>query len=182
MLCGEEGSIDIGDFLDQKIKGPASFSSLSTKGGSSKDGSKFEEPAMNDLIKSVFGDESITLNCNSGECLYRTEVPGYIQPIPKINTPLIAGAIAGSSLFVVALVLLTWYLSRRSFDKHGPIYLDDSDDESSRMMADHKPASLQFERVSYHLNGKQILSGVQGIAHPGQLMAIMGASGAGKTT
>lgn len=60
MLCGEEGSIDIGDFLDQEIKGPASFTSISTEGGSSQDGSKFSEPAMNDLISQVFGDEHYT--------------------------------------------------------------------------------------------------------------------------
>ncbi|MCJ1471917.1 hypothetical protein MMC13_000558 [Lambiella insularis] len=182
MLCGEEGSIDIGEFLDQSIKGPATFSSLSTDGGSTRDGSKFEEPAMNDLIQSIFGDESITLDCNAGECLYRTEVPGYERPVPKINTPLIAGVIAGCALFIVAVVLLVWYLSRRSYNRNGPIYLDESDDESARMMADHKAASLQFENVSYSLNDKQILSDVRGIAHPGQIMAIMGASGAGKTT
>ena len=137
---------------------------------------------MNDLIKSVFGDESIALKCSWGECLYRTDVPGYTRPVKDINTPLIAGVIAGCALFVVLVILLVWYLSRRSF-KYGPIHLsDDSDDELAQMMAEHKPASLQFENVSYNLSGKQILSGVQGIALPGQLMAIMGASGAGKTT
>ncbi len=182
MLCGEEGSIDIEEFLVEEIKGPASFSSIWTVGGSSKDGSKFEEPAMNDLIKSVFGDESITMQCSWGECMYRTDVPGYTRPVKEINTPLIAGVIAGCALFVVLVILLVWYLSRRSF-KNGPIHLsDDSDDDLAQMMAEHKPASLQFEKVSYHLNGKQILSGVQGIALPGQLMAIMGASGAGKST
>ncbi|KAL9581236.1 MAG: hypothetical protein Q9212_004017 [Teloschistes hypoglaucus] len=182
MLCGEEGSIDIGDFLKEEIKGPASLSSKSTEGSSSTDGSKFEEPAMNDLIKSVFGDESITLKCQSGECLYKTDIPGYTRPVKEINTPLIAGVIAGCGLFVVLVILLVWILSRRSF-KYGPVHLsDDSDDELERLMAEHKPASLQFDSVSYHLNGKQILSGVQGIALPGQIMAIMGASGAGKTT
>ena len=182
MLCGEEGSIDIGAFLDESIKGPATFSSLSTEGGSSRDGSKFEEPAMNDLIQSIFGDESITLDCNAGECLYKTEVPGYERPLPQINTPLIAGVIAGCALFIVAVLLLVWYLSRRAYSRHGPVYLDDSDDENARLMTDHRPAALQFENVAYSLNGKQILSDVRGIAHPGQLMAIMGASGAGKTT
>ncbi|KAL6716547.1 FAD-dependent urate hydroxylase [Lecanora helva] len=182
MLCGEPGSIDIGDFLDQSIKGPASFSSVKTEGGSSSDGSKFEEPAMNGLIKSVFGDESITMQCSWGECVYRTDVPGYTRPVKEINTPLIAGVIAGCGLFVVLVILLVWYLSRRSF-KYGPINLsDDSDDDLAQMMAEHKPASLQFDKVSYNLNGKQILSGIRGIALPGQLMAIMGASGAGKTT
>ena len=182
MLCGEDGSIDLGEFLETAIKGPASFTSVSTEGGNSKDGSFFREPEMNKMIRDFFGDESITMNCNAGECLYHTDVPGYEKPIPKINTPLIAGVIAGSALFIVALVLLVWYLSRRAFDKHGPIYLDESDDESARLMVDHKPASLQFENVSYQLNGKQILTGVRGMAQPGQLMAIMGASGAGKTT
>ena len=137
---------------------------------------------MNGLIKNVFGDQSITLDCNSGECLYRTEVPGYKRPVKEINTPLIAGVIAGCALFVVAVILSVWYLSRRRMSQQGAIYLDDTDDEVAKMMADHKPSSLQFEDVSYNLNGKQILSGIQGIAQPGQLMAIMGASGAGKTT
>ena len=181
-MCGEGDGVDITEFLEESIKGPATFSSLSTEGGSSQDGSKFSEPAMNGLIKDIFGDASITLDCNAGECLYRTEVPGYVRPIPRINTPLIAGVIGGCALFVVAAVLLVWYLSRRSYRGYGPIYMDDSDDENARMMADHRPASLQFENVAYNLNGKQIISGVQGVAHPGQLMAIMGASGAGKTT
>lgn len=182
MLCGDPNSINIDDFLVESIKGPASLTTLSTAGGSSKDGSKFEEPAMNDLIKSVFGDEYITLNCDSGECVYWTDVPGYSRPVKEINTPLIAGVIAGCALFVVLVIVAIWYLSRRNF-KIGPIHLgDDSDEDLAQMMAEHKPTSLQFENVSYQLNGKQILSGVQGIALPGQLMAIMGASGAGKTT
>lgn len=184
MLCGEEGSIDIGEFLEESIRGPASFSTLSTVDGSDKDGSKFQEPAMNDLIKSVFGDESITLNCQSGECLYKTDVPGYERPVKKINTPLIAGVIAGCALFVVAVILGVWYLSRRAaYQKYGAIRLsEESDDEDARLLADHKPAALHFENVSYYLNGKEILSEIQGAAQPGQITAIMGASGAGKTT
>lgn len=183
MLCGEAGSIDIGEFLEEEIKGPASFSSLSTMGGSSRDGSKFEEPAMNDLIKSVFGDESITLQCRSGECLYRTDVPGYQRPIKEINTPLIAGVIAGCALFIVAVILLIWYISRRANNfNYGPIHLSDDEDDGAHLMETHTPAALQFENVSYNLNGKQILSGIQGNAKPGQIMAVMGASGAGKST
>ncbi|KAH0537503.1 hypothetical protein FGG08_005721 [Glutinoglossum americanum] len=185
MLCGEADSIDISDFLKEEIKGPASFSCLETEGGSTADGCKFEEPAMNDLIKNVFGDESITLDCTFGECLYKTEVPGYQRPVKEVNTPLIAGVIAGSALFVVAVILGVWYLSRRAAQqKYGYIALsmDDSDDENGKLMTDHKPVSLAFENVSYQLNGKQILSGVLGVANPGQLTAIMGASGAGKTT
>jgi ABC-type multidrug transport system ATPase subunit/ABC-type multidrug transport system permease subunit len=179
MLCGENGSVDITDFLDELIRGPASFSCLQ-KDGEAND-CMFKEPEMDKLIQMMFGDSSIFINCQAGECLYQTDVPGFQRPVKKINTPLIAGVIAGASIFVVAVILTVWYLSRRQF-KYGPISLDDSDDEGTKLMADHKPASLYFENVSYYLNGKQILSRVQGVAHPGEILAIMGASGAGKTT
>ncbi|KAL2755705.1 hypothetical protein ACRALDRAFT_2042006 [Sodiomyces alcalophilus JCM 7366] len=179
MLCGENGSVDISDFLDQNIDGPATFECLQENGGTNN--CNFKEPAMDQLILDLIGDSSIQLSCRSGECLYHTEVPGYERPVKKINTPLIAGVIAACSLFVVAVILVTWYLSRRSF-RYGPIALDDSDDEGTKLMADHKPASLYVQNVSYELNGKTILSSIHGVAHPGEVTAIMGASGAGKTT
>lgn len=179
MLCGENGSVDISDFLDESIRGPATFSCLQKKGGANQ--CKFQEPEMNTLIQTMFGDSSIQLDCRAGECLYETEVPGFERPIKKINTPLIAGVIAGCSLFLVATILVVWYLSRRQF-KYGPIHLDDDDDEAFKLMADHKPASLYWDTVTYTLNGKTILHGVQGVAHPGEITAIMGASGAGKTS
>ncbi|RNJ55815.1 hypothetical protein D7B24_008012 [Verticillium nonalfalfae] len=179
MLCGENGSVDIGDFLDEEIKGPATFQCLQQNGGINN--CKFKEPAMDDLILSLLGDASIELSCRSGECLHHTKVPGYERPRKKINTPLIAGVIAGCSLFLVAVILVVWYLSRRSY-RYGAIRLDDSDDDNTQLMTDHKPASLYFQNVAYDLNGKQLLANIQGMAHPGEVMAIMGASGAGKTT
>lgn len=179
MLCGLDGSVDIADFLTEEIKGPGSFKCVQNRGGVNK--CSFEEPAMNDLISSIIGDQSIFLSCRSGECVHFSELPDYKPSVPKINTPLIAGVIAGCSIFLVLVIVLTWYLSRRSF-KYGPIHLDDSDDEGLKLMADHKPASLQFENVTYTLNGKQILQSVSGVAHAGECTAIMGASGAGKTT
>jgi len=169
--------------LEEDIKGPASFRTIHTDGGSSKDGSRFEEPAMNDLISNVFGDESIFLQCKAGECLHKTEVPGYEKPVKKINTPLIAGVIAGCGLFVVAVILIIFFMSRRSANRYGPIHLSEEDEEeNAKLLADHKPAALAFDHVSYNLKGKQILHDISGAVHPGQIMAIMGASGAGKTT
>ncbi|KAI8061824.1 uncharacterized protein B0P05DRAFT_477485, partial [Gilbertella persicaria] len=63
ILCGKDGSIDITDLLRDQIKGPASFDCTNTK-------CAFSEPAMDDLISSVFGDDSIFLGCLSGECLH----------------------------------------------------------------------------------------------------------------
>ncbi|KAJ5175009.1 ABC transporter G family member [Penicillium canariense] len=180
-LCGENGSIDLSVFLDQVIKGPATFTTKSTAAGSK---SVFSEPEMNNLISGVFGDPSIFLSCDAGECLYKTDEPGYERPVKKINTPLIAGVIAGCSLFVVAVILLVWYLSRRAA-RRGYLRLslsDDSDDESAKLLAEHRPAALSWDNVSYYLNGKEILSGIHGTSGPGQITAIMGASGAGKTT
>lgn len=179
MLCGKDGSIDLSDFLDQSIQGPGSFECTQKDGGAHD--CAFKEPEMDNLIMNLIGDSSILLDCRAGECLYKTEVPGYKRPVKQINTPLIAGVIAGCALFVVAVIILTWYLSRRKL-RYGAIRLEDSDDESTKLMADHKPVALHFENVSYLLNGKTILNGINGICRPGEVTAIMGASGAGKTT
>lgn len=67
---------DLTDLLKDEIVGPASFDC------NGKD-CIFSEPAMDDLISAVFGDDSIFLNCNSGECLHYTMVPGFEVKIKK---------------------------------------------------------------------------------------------------
>ncbi|ODQ51181.1 hypothetical protein SAICODRAFT_60202 [Saitoella complicata NRRL Y-17804] len=179
MLCGEEGSIDISEFLSETIRGPGSFECSGKKGGC-----RFSEPAMNDLIKTVFGDSSITLDCNSGECLHYTEIPGYQRPEKPSNTKLIAASVAGAIVFLILLAVLLWYLIRQSQRQAkvsgGEIRLPD--DEADKLMMHHTPASLMFRNITYNVAGKTILNDVQGAVAPGQIMAIMGASGAGKTS
>lgn len=49
-------------------------------------------------------------------------------------------------------------------------------------MMDHVPASLYFSNITYSLGDRTILDNISGCVKPGQIMAIMGASGAGKST
>ncbi|KAG9126541.1 hypothetical protein FRC07_003040, partial [Ceratobasidium sp. 392] len=175
MLCGEEGSVDIGDFLKEEIAGPADFSCKTGQG------CKFEEPAMNDLINQIFGDNFITLNCKGGECLHYTQVPGYIRPPPPDNTKFLALSGSAAGLVLIVASALFWYIGRAQKTKSLRA-IELPADENAKLMADHIPASLYFSDVSYTLDGHQILSDICGGAQPGQILAIMGASGAGKST
>ncbi|KAF8330210.1 hypothetical protein F5887DRAFT_896041 [Amanita rubescens] len=174
-ICGEDGSVDIGEFLREKIRGPGTFSCKTGQG------CRFEEPAMNELINSIFGDSYITLQCEGGECLHYSQVPGYVRPKKPDNTKWVALSTASAGLFVVLTFLLLWYAGRaRKGGDFGQIRLPEN--EAAKLMTDHVPASLHFSGVTYSLGSRTILSDVSGSVKPGQVMAIMGASGAGKST
>ncbi|KAJ3983171.1 hypothetical protein F5890DRAFT_1524940 [Lentinula detonsa] len=197
-ICGQDGSVDISDFLTEEIKGPASFSCTSGNPNtgssfaedSSTNNCKFSEAAMNQLINDVFGDPYITLTCSGGECLHYSQVPGYVRPPKPDNTQWVALNAVGACLFVVLVALFLWYVGRTGsggdyafLRKGGGIRLPESEEnESAKLMAEHVPASVHFDDLSYVLNSKIILSGISGSVKPGQVMAIMGASGAGKST
>lgn len=176
MLCGKEGSVDIGEFLTESIRGPASF--VCTE----KNGCKFQEPEMNNLILTLFGDDSITLDCYSGECLHYTQIPGYERPQKPDNSVVIAASIAGVAVFILASIAGIWYMARRSAQVGESGYIRLPDDEAAKLMTDHTPATLHFRDVSYTVNQKTVLRDIHGNVKPGQVMAIMGASGAGKTS
>ncbi|KAF8176209.1 hypothetical protein K438DRAFT_81241 [Mycena galopus ATCC 62051] len=172
-ICGEDGSVNIDDFLKEEIKGPASFSCRDNK-------CKFEEPAMNDLISDIFADPYITLDCAGGECLHFSQVPGYIRPPKPDNTRWVALSAAGAGLIVLVTSAVLWYAGRASGGEFGSIRLPD--DEQARLMNDHVPATLHFSNVSYTLGSRVLLDNISGTIKPGQVCAIMGASGAGKST
>ncbi|KIM40694.1 hypothetical protein M413DRAFT_446097 [Hebeloma cylindrosporum] len=174
-ICGEDGSIDISDFLKEEIKGPASFS---CKTGN---GCRFEEPAMNDLIDQIFGDAYISLQCKGGECLHYSQVPGYVQPPKPDNTRWVALSAGSAILMVLFSFLILWSVGRtRKGGDFGQIRLPAN--EAAKLMTDHVPASLYFSGITYTLGSRHILDNISGCVKPGQVMAIMGASGAGKST
>lgn len=73
-----------------------------------------------------------------------------------------------------------WYAGRAGSGDFGGIKLPQS--EAAKLMTDHVPTSLHFSDISYTLGNRKILDGISGCIKPGQVMAIMGASGAGKST
>ncbi|CAG8472928.1 5641_t:CDS:10 [Diversispora eburnea] len=176
MLCGKGGNLS--EWLVEEIKGPGTFICKNP------DDCRFSEPAMNGLIMAIFGDENIFLNCYSGECLHYSEVPGFERPPKPDNTNMIIVSILAVLTFVAGIFAATFYLSHnwKTTSSYGQIQLTDNN-ESAKLMTDHIPASLLFQDVSYWVGDKkQVLNSIHGVVKPGELMAIMGGSGAGKTT
>lgn len=183
MLCGENGSIDISDFLTHEIEGPADFTcDLASKN------CKFSEPHMNDLISSVFGDPQINLHCESSECVHKSEIPGYNIPGKKkftlIDLTKIVSVLFAST--IVIAILIQKVKSSPLFSKS--ISLDDDDEGDTAMNAanlileNYKQAALSFDDICYSIDGRPILNKTFGSVKPGECMAIMGSSGAGKST
>ncbi|THH15110.1 hypothetical protein EW146_g5317 [Bondarzewia mesenterica] len=85
------------------------------------------------------------------------------RPVKPDNTRWVALSIAGAGCFIVFTSAVIWYAGHARKSDFSKIRLPD--DESSRSMTDHVPASLHFHDVTYKL-----------------VMAITGPSGTGKST
>ena len=182
MLCGKAGLIDISEFLTETITGPGEFQC-----DISKQNCRFSEPLMNDLISSVFGDEYITLSCNSGECVHRSQIPGYALPPKRKFTRGNLSLIAGTAILCIVVVWALVYSIQKLplFALHP---FSDSMEGVVSLSENFLPCTLSWEAVTYTVSidggkvKKPVLKGVAGSASPGQCLAIMGGSGAGKTT
>lgn len=176
MLCGEAESIDISEFLTENITGPGEISCDLTEKNC-----KFSEPCMNDLILSVFGDPYITLHCRSGECVHKSEIPGYAGPGRKkfsLSDVLTIAAVA--LVGAVAVVFGLYNIGRSPMFKSYDVHIPAAESGSAENFV---PAILSFSDINYTLGEKtRILNGIYGLVEPGQCLAIMGGLGAGKTT
>ena len=102
-------------------------------------------------------------------------------PAPPPNSKrFIALSAAGVIIVFVGISTGLWYASRTRSGDFGGIRLPEY--ESARLMTEHVPATLHFSGISYSLGNHKILDDISGSVKSGQLMAIMGASGAGKST
>lgn len=180
MLCGQAGSIDISEFLTETIRGPGDYScDLASKK------CRFSEPSMNDLISSVFGDPYITLHCNSGECVHKSEIPGY--DIPDHNKFSLMNLLTIAAVGVVCAVGIASAVYNIG---KSPLFAAKGYSEYETVADEHNPlnenftsTTLSFKSISYTLPlGNRVLNNVYGLVSPGQCLAIMGGSGAGKTT
>lgn len=190
MLCGANGSIDIGEFLIETVKGPGKFTCDLTQGDC-----KFNEPSMDDLISQIFGDPEIDLHCNSGECVHYSEIPGYHSPVNRIGSTWEGKLVLSvASMGVLCLVTMTiFYISKSPLFKNGgEIKLpenDYDDTDGENFLKTKSVATLTFESINYCVDSKTdknlkepILNNITGMVKPGEILAIMGGSGAGKTT
>ncbi|CCH60931.1 hypothetical protein TBLA_0D04350 [Henningerozyma blattae CBS 6284] len=126
MLCGKNGSIDISEFLTETIKGPGDFTcDLNTHD------CQFTEPSMNDLILTIFGDPYITLNCQSGECLHFSEIPGYKSPTDREKMTWSETIILTLTALAVltCATLLVLYIANSPLFKTSSIHLSDDEDD-----------------------------------------------------
>lgn len=112
--------------------------------------------------------------------IMRSTQPCKQTPKKPDSTRFVALSAAGVGLVVISISAGLWYASRTRSGDFGGIRLPES--ETARLMTEHVPATLHFSGISYSLGNRKILDDISGSVKPGQLMAIMGASGAGKST
>lgn len=175
-LCGQ--LINLQPILEQ-VKGPSEFTCKRNQEGGERRGCMFSERTLNDYFQG-----GIQLNCDQGECVSKEDVPGVIPLGPSWWRGFVwLGLLFGSTvigyygvLFAAALIGLQRNINRvPAFLSSGSTDINDSKEISDN-------DSFTFHDIGYKLNRHRILRGISGRVAPGQLLAIIGGSGAGKST
>ncbi len=110
-------------------------------------------------------------------------MPGYQAPIaPERPVTWVVISAVAAILIVVVSVSLLWMLGRHYKDDEVRLGSVRLPQEEADLMKDHIPAALHWRDVGYRIGSKALLDGISGCVKPGEVMAIVGASGAGKTT
>ncbi|TPX43569.1 hypothetical protein SeMB42_g01127 [Synchytrium endobioticum] len=175
MLCGEQNSIDLSDWMADPDDGPKGPGQISCYEDNTAPGSarmcRFEEPNMNKLIADFFGDPYIILNCHSGECIHHSELPGYERPSPGQGfSPLVIAMLTVGGVGLIVVVFGSVMYVGRHGDKGNSGYVlvdngnggaepgerDATTDASRRhnLMSNHVPCTLMFRDVSYVIDSK----------------------------
>lgn len=160
------------------------------------------EANMNEFISQFFGDAYFKLDCPlASECLHISQLPGYIPPIIggiSYFSPEAIGVMISAGFLIVLLGICAIQIYQHLSESPGAYLPVATADQlllrQESMMQNHLPCSISFRNLSYSIdatnqNGNEIspdgvfiLEDVCGLVKSGQVMAIMGGSGAGKTT
>ncbi|KAG2355762.1 hypothetical protein BDR07DRAFT_1425226 [Suillus spraguei] len=150
-----------------------------------------------DVINSVFGSQGLSMEgCIFGECISQAviDTTNATSSAAAVSggTELSGGVIAGLAVvgviivFGLAIVAWGWYIQRAArklpFNggQYGGVSVRWSDISYIVQLPKNSPSSLIAK--STIRGGKTILDSISGSIESGQLMAILGPSGAGKTT
>ena len=171
-LCSTKRLIDLSPVL-QQVKGKALVEC--DHGNCS-----FKQRNLDDFFQG-----GIQMECLSGECLSPEILPGLLAP--KSNTYIRVLYWMGIVIFSSALLVFGGLLGYlifldRQILRENHSYLARS--TTPPPCPASLPCKLSFFDIRYSIPTFpfEILLGVSGIVHPGQLLGIMGNSGSGKTT
>ena len=168
-LCNIEKLTDISEVL-RDVRGPSRLDCLDNE-------CLFNEPTLD-----IYFMGGIRLDCQTGECVRPSQIPGNEPPVKKPNYLLISGIVIGLLVLLVLLALLFIYLVRKQRSILSYSSNIHPHEENQRLLDSHTPSKFVFSDVSYAVGNRTVLDKVGGVVEPGQVMAIMGGSGSGKTS
>ena len=152
------------------------------------------EPGLRENLGPFLGDRPvIKLDCGFGQCLFPGEIPGFKEPHKEANMKVIR-LVGGAATVVLVAVFTSIFLYAQKAQRE-QIYQSSGGSSDAAIMSEvermlesghHLPVTLSFRNICYEAqrggSRVRLLKGIHGIVKPGEVMAIMGSSGAGKTT